>query len=93
MSSFTTQSVPTGPYFGFTLAEMETELTRYKEARKLANSNLRGSTVNGQSYNFGERIDGNIDEWQTAIQAALYYLDPGRFPFQAPTNAAVVAFI
>ena len=91
--STTFQTVPTGPYFGFTLTEMNTELDRYKAARKLANSRLRSSTVNGQTYSFGDRIVGNIDEWQQAIQAALYYIDPGLFPLQAPTNAGIVAFI
>lgn len=88
----TAQTVPTGPYFGFTLAELETELTRYKAARQVSGSRLTGSSINGQSYTFGPRGDWSLDEWQNAIQAAFYYLDPGRYPLQAPTNSAVVAF-
>ena len=91
--STTALVVPAGPYFGFTLDELETELTRYKAARKTAGSRLRNSSVNGQSYSFGDRIDCSLDEWQTALQQALYYMDAGRYPMIAPTNAAVVAFV
>ena len=91
--SQTQQAVPFGPYFGFTLNELKTELVRYKAARKLSFSKLQSSTVNGQSYTFGARIDGNIDEWQNDLQVALYWLDPGLYPFPPPTNAAAITSI
>lgn len=86
--SSTAQTVPFGPYFGFTLAELNTELARYKAARKLSFSRLVSATVSGQSYAYGSRGDGSLDEWQNDIQVALYWLDPGLYPFPPPTNAA-----
>lgn len=88
--SSTSQTVPFGPYFGFTLSELKAELDRYKSARKLAFSKLTGSSIVGQTYSFGARIDGNIDEWQNDIQVALYWLDPGLYPFPPPTNASAI---
>jgi len=87
----TLEVVPAGPYFGFTRAEMLTELARYKAARITSGSRLVQSTVNGQSYTFGPRGDWSLDEWQMAIQQALAYIDPGQFPFSAPTNSAIIA--
>ncbi len=89
--SITAIVVPTGPYFAFTLTEMQAELERYKLARQQSGSRLLGASVNSESYQFGPRGDWNIDEWQMAIQAAFYYLDPGQYPFQPPTNQAVAA--
>lgn len=86
----TSQQVPFGPYFGFTLTELQTELARYKAARKLSYSRLTGATVSGQSYTYGNRTDGNLDEWQNDIQIALYWLAPGLYPFPPPTNAAAL---
>lgn len=95
----TTEVVPAGPYFGFTLpagtnngSNLEDELTRYLAARKQSGSRLSGASVNGQSYQFGPRGDWNLDEWQAALQAAFFYLDPGRFPMSAPLGYAVAAF-
>ncbi len=88
--SATAQTVPFGPYFGFTLNELKTELARYKEARKLSHSRLATATISGQSYGYGSRTDGNLDEWQNDIQVALYWLDPGLYPFPPPTNAAAL---
>lgn len=96
--STTAQVVPTGPYFGFTLttgtnsgANLEDELTRYQAARIQSGSRLLGANVNGESYQFGPRGDWTLEEWQMQLQAAFYYLDPGRYPMQPPTNAAVAA--
>lgn len=80
-----TQTVPTGPYFGFTLAELNLELLRYKAARKTSFTRLVGSSVNGNSYSFGDRTDGSLDEWQAALQAALNYISPGQY-FSPPTD-------
>lgn len=77
------QTIPSGVYFGFSKAEIQTELTRYKEAVKTSSSNLQGASQNGQSYSFGSRQDMTLAEWQVAIQEALSYFDlaeclPGR---------------
>ena len=88
--SNTSQAVPFGPYFGFTLTELKTELTRYKTARKQAFSRLTGSSIAGQTFQFGSRVDGTIDEWQNDLQVALYWLDPGLYPFPPPTNSAAL---
>ncbi len=96
----TTEVVPCGPYFGFALqsgtqggSNLEDELTRYMTARRQSGSRLAGASVNGQSFQYGPRGDWNLDEWQSNLQAAFNYLDPGRFPMQGPTNAAVAAFL
>lgn len=92
--------VPVGPYFGFTLPagtqsgnNLEDELTRYMTARRQSGTRLVGATVNGQNYQFGPRGDWSLDEWQQQLQCAFAYLDPGRFPFAAPTNVAVAVFL
>ena len=95
----TLQVVPSGPYFGFTLTagtnsgnNLEDELTRYLAARSQSGSRLTASGINGQSFQFGPRADWSLDEWQMQLQAAFYYLDPGRYPLQPPTNSSAVAF-
>jgi hypothetical protein len=97
----TSPVVPTGPYMGFTLNDLTVdqtvngvttpcELTRYKTARKQSFSRLTASNINGQSFSFGARVDGTLDEWQSQLEAAISYLDPGFFGgFPAPTNSAV----
>lgn len=92
MPQTTAEVVPSGPYFAFTLSELNDELTRYKAARVQSGSPLLNASVNGQSYGFGPRRDWTIDEWQVQLQAAFYFLNPGLFPMAAPTNAAVAAF-
>jgi len=89
----TLEVVPAGPYFGFTRAEMLTELARYKAARANPGSRLVQSTVNGQSYTFSSNADwlSYMNDWQLNIQAAMAYIDPGQFPFSAPTNSAIIA--
>lgn len=91
----TSQTVPTGPYWGFTLDELETEQAKLIAERKALNNRLLGSSVNGQSFQFAalDQQRNELDRRMLDLQAAFYYLDPGRFPLQAPTNAGVVAFI
>lgn len=82
-------TVPSGPYFGFTKPELDAELQRYKAAVKQSGSRLAGASVNGQSYTFGPRADMSLAEWQQALQAALAYFgaaDP------APADIEVVRF-
>ncbi len=96
----TTEVVPAGPYFGFSLpagsqggSNLEDELTRYMTARRESGSRLAGASVNGQSFQYGPRGDWTLDEWQQQLQCAFAYLDPGRFPMLPPINAAVAAFV
>jgi hypothetical protein len=93
--STTAQTVPTGPYWGFTLTELETEQARLIADRKALSVRLQGSSVNGQSFQFAviEQQRAELDRRQLDLQAAFYYLDPGRYPLQAPTDSAAVAFI
>lgn len=99
MAFTTLQVVPTGPYFGFTLnsgtnggSNLEDEMTRYMAARRQSGTRLIGAGINSQSFQFGPRSDWTLDEWQQQLQAAFYYLDPGRFPLTPPTDTAAVAF-
>lgn len=88
----TAEQVTWGPYFGFSRQDMLTELARYKTARQQSFSRLVGSTTNGQTFTFGAREDGSLDEWQRAIAAALYWLDPGLYPMPPGTNASAATF-
>lgn len=85
--------VPSGPYFGFTKAELYEELDRYKAARKLAGSDLASTSVSGQSFTFGPRRDWSLDQWAAAIQAALCRLEPDTFlAADVPSDRARAAF-
>ncbi len=86
------QIIPTGPYFGFTLAELRVELIRYKSARQQSSSRIASASVNGQAFAFGDRKDATIDEWQANLQAALHYLDPSHYPYTAPSDRSAVRF-
>lgn len=82
-------TIPSGVYFGFTLAELNTELDRYKESVKLIGSSLAAASQNGQSYTFGPRQDLSLAEWQLALQDALSYFGTVEPP---PTTNEVVQF-
>jgi hypothetical protein len=83
--------VPTGDYFGFTRQEMLDELERWKAARKKSGSSLLSSNFNGQALGFSAvRRDWTLSEWQQQIQWALYYIDPGNYPYPPPSNSAVL---
>ncbi len=73
-------TVPTGPYFGFTKPELDTELARYKAAVKQSADRLAGASVNGQSFTFGPRGDMSLAEWQQSLQAALAYFGAAEEP-------------
>lgn len=83
-------TIPTGPYFGFTKAELDAELIRYKAAVKSAGSPLQGSSVNGQSFTFGPRRDMSLSEWQHALQSALAWFGAAEEP---PTNQTAGSFL
>lgn len=83
-------TIPSGPYFGFTLPELRQELVRYKAAVKQAGSPLAGASVNGQSFSFGPRRDMSLSEWQIALQDALAHFGEAD---AAPGSTAVVRFV
>lgn len=68
--------VQTGMYAGFTRAEMLTEFARYKAALQATGSRLVGSSINGQSFQFGPRSDMTLQGWGTSIRQALAQVDP-----------------
>lgn len=82
-------TVQTGPYAGFTKAEMEAEWARYKVELTTSGSRLIGSSVNGDSFQFGPRSDWSLDEWGKAIRFALAQVSPD---FIAPSSRFVVRF-
>ena len=86
--------VPAGPYMGYELSELETELTNYKTARSALNTALTSATVNGQSFQFAQIKDQEaaLNRKQTDILVAMAYLDPGRFPINPTTNVAAAVF-
>jgi hypothetical protein len=81
--------VQTGLYAGFTKAEMQIEFGRYKTALKSTGSRLIGSSVNGQSFQFGPRADLSLSEWSRQIRSALSQVDPD---FLAPSSQVEVRF-
>lgn len=79
--------VISGPYLGFTKAELLVELDRYKAAAKTAGSRLIGASVNGQSFSYGPRGDWSLQQWSRQLQKALAMVDPS---YTAPSNTMVV---
>ena len=81
--------VTDGPYMGFDLSELESELTRYKDARRQAGANIASASYNGDSFTYGPRRDWSLDEWQGHLQTAFVLLGDSRFK-TAPTNMGVI---
>lgn len=90
MSPASPTVVPSGPYFGFTYPELSAELTRYKGEVTRSRTRLSGASVNGSSYQFGQREGGSLEEWSADLQAALHYLRPDLYQ-PAPSNRAAFA--
>jgi hypothetical protein len=82
-------TVRNGPYAGFTVTEMETELARYKEKLKTSGTTLRGASMGGKSYQIGPRVDWSLPEWSRQIRYALSQVSPD---FAAPSHTHVVQF-
>lgn len=82
-------SVQSGPYAGFSLAEMETEFERYKAALKESGSRLVGAQVQGESFQFGPRSDWSLAQWGKAVRFALAQVSPD---FIAPKQTILVRF-
>lgn len=70
---------------GFDLSELESELTRYKAARKTSGENMASASYNGDSFTYGPRRDWSLDEWQGHLSAAFAMLGDTRFA-AASTN-------
>ena len=81
--------VQTGTYAGFTKAEMDTEFARFKTALTASGSRLIGSSVNGESFQFGPRSDWNLHEWGRQVRAAMAQVSPD---FLAPSQTIGVRF-
>jgi hypothetical protein len=87
--SSTSARVLSGPYAGFTRAEMLAEFQRYKSQLLASGSSLQGASVNGQSLSFGPRRDWTLTEWGRQVQAALAQVDPS---FTSPSATIRVRF-
>lgn len=81
--------VQTGIYAGFTRAEMLAEFARYKTALTSSGSRLIGSSVNGQSFQFGPRGDLPLVEWGRQVRAALAQVDAN---YTAPSHRIEARF-
>lgn len=90
MASTTDLVVPTGPYLGFTLVQLETELTSYQAQRRALSSALAAASINGQSFQFQTLTaqKAALAETGADLELAFAYLDPGRFPVNPGTNTS-----
>lgn len=87
------QTVPLGPYLGFTFAQLQAELTSLI-AQRQAVSSLVGANVNGQSFNreSSEAQLASISQRTEEVHQALFLLRPDKYPY-APTNRASIRFV
>lgn len=71
-------SVKFGLYYGFSLAEMQAELARYKAAVQAMTpgaGHVTSASVNGSSFTYGPNADLSLAAWQAEIQSALAQVD------------------
>ena len=71
-------TVPVMPYLGFSLAEMQAELARYKAALQALTpgaSNIVSASANGSSFTYGPNGTWSLEQWGAEIQAALAWVD------------------
>ena len=71
-------TVPVMPYFGFSLAEMQAELARYKAAMKAITpgaQNIVSASANGSSFTYGPNGSWSLEQWGAEIQAAMSFVD------------------
>ena len=78
-----------GAYAGFTRAEVQAEFARYKAELQQSGSRLLGSSLGGQTFQFGPRSDWTLAEWNRQLLYALSQVDPD---YIAPTSQIVVRF-
>lgn len=85
------ETVPAGPYFGFNLFQLQTELRSLIERRQRI-SGLIGSSITGESFQregSGAELR-TLDQQVQQLQEAMAYLDPSVGP--APSNHTVISF-
>lgn len=87
-----TQTIPAGPYLGFSYAELTAELARFKAEARSSGTRLVGASVNGQSYTFGAR-EGTLAEWSADLQTALNYLRPDLYPLPGPSDRSCARLV
>ena len=71
-------TVQAGIYYGFTLAEVQAELARYKaEVQKMVGGprNVLAASVNGKSFSYVPSGSLSLAQWQAEIQDALSQVD------------------
>lgn len=71
-------SVPVMPYLGFSLAEMQAELARYKatlQALTPGAGNIVSASANGSSFTYGPNGTWSLQEWGAEIQSAMAWVD------------------
>jgi hypothetical protein len=84
--------VPTGPYFGFTYAQLLTELTNMI-ARRQRISGLIGSSINGNSFQReGAQAElRTLDQQVAQLQDAMAYLRSDLHQ-ASPSRSTVISF-
>lgn len=83
-------TVPVMPYFGFSLAEMQAELARYKAAMQAITpgpGNIVSASANGSSFTYGPNGSWSLAEWGAEIQAALSWVDDAVLDVPSETMA------
>lgn len=84
-------SVQAGIYYGFTLAEVQAELARYKsEVQKMVGGprNVLAASVNGKSFSYGPSGSLSLAQWQAEIQDALSQVDDNVIALPSETRVA-----
>ena len=84
-------SVQFGLYYGFSLAEMQAELARYKAAVQAVSggaSHIVSASVNGSSFTYGPNADLSLAQWQAEIQNAMADVDDNAVALPSETVAA-----
>lgn len=84
-------AVPVPPYPGFSLAEMQAELARYKstlQALTPGASNIVSASANGSSFTYGPNGTWSLEQWGAEIMAAMAWVDDSVIDQPGETVAA-----
>ena len=84
-------TVQAGLYWGFSLAEMQAELARYKaavQAMTAGAGHITSASVNGSSFSYGPNADLSLAQWQAEIQTAMADVDDNVLGLPSETVAA-----
>lgn len=84
-------SVQFGLYYGFSLAEMQAELARYKAVVQAVTGgagHVVSASVNGSSFTYGPNADLSLAQWQAEIQNAMADVDDNVTGLPSETVAA-----